>query len=139
VKATRWALRSETFMLLQTSTRPVGDSLILDCRGKIVFGDETAFLRHQVRDLLNEYRHIVLNLADVSYIDSAGVGTLVGLFSSVQNAGGDIALVGLTGRVKDVLQITKLVTVFETFATPEEAIADFGRQAECPSAMTSSK
>jgi len=119
-------------MLLQTSTRLVGDSLILNCKGKIIFGDETAFLRHQVRDLLNDYQHIVLNLADVSYIDSAGVGTLVGLYASVHNAGGDIALVGLTGKVKDVLQITKLVTVFEVFATPEDAIYHFGRQAACP-------
>jgi anti-sigma B factor antagonist len=116
-------------MLLQTSSRSVGDSLIVDCKGKIVFGDETAFLRHQVRDLLNEYRHIVLNLADVSYIDSAGVGTLVGLYTSAQSGGGEIALVGLAGKVKDVLQITKLVTVFETFAAPEEAIARFGRHA----------
>ena len=125
-------LRLETFMLLQASSRSIGDSLIVDCKGKIVFGEETAFLRHQVRDLLNDYRHIVLNLADVSYIDSAGVGTLVGLYTSVHNAGRDIALVGLTGRVKDVLQITKLVTVFEIFATPEDAIYHFGRQAACP-------
>jgi len=126
-------------MLLQTSSRSVGDTLIVDCKGKIIFGEETAFLRHQVRDLLNNYRHIVLNLADVSYIDSAGVGTLVGLYTSVHNGGGEIALVGLTGKVKDVLQITKLVTVFETFATPEEAIAHFGREAEQASAVTSSK
>ena len=126
-------------MLLQTSSRSVGDTLIVDCKGKIIFGEETAFLRHQVRDLLNNYRHIVLNLADVSYIDSAGVGTLVGLYASVHTAGGDIALVGLTGKVKDVLQITKLVTVFETFATPEEAIAHFGREAEHAFAVASPK
>jgi len=117
----------------------VGDCLIVDCKGKIVFGAETAFLRDQIGNLLNGSRHIVLNLADVSCIDSAGVGTLVGLYTSVHNSGGDVALVGLTGRVKDLLQITKLVTVFETFATPEEAIAHFVRRADRTSAMAPAK
>src|SRR5574340_71217 len=103
-------------MQLQTSSRSFGDALVLDCRGRIVFGDETAFLRHQVKDLLNESRQIVLNLAEVNYIDSTCVGTLVGLYTSARAAGGNIKLAALTGRVKDVLQITKLATVFETYA-----------------------
>ena len=126
-------------MLLQIKSRSVGSSLILDCEGKIVFGEETALLRHQVRDLLNEYQLIVLNLADVSYIDSAGVGTLVGLYASAENAGSKIAIAGLTGRVKDVLQITKLVTVFHTFATAEEALSNIGRQADSTYVMMPSK
>jgi len=71
-----------------------------------------------------------LNLADVSYIDSGGTGTLVGLYASTEKVGRKIALAGLTGRVKDLLQITKLVTVFDIFATPEEAVASLDRQAE---------
>jgi len=112
-------------MLLQTSTRTFENALIVDCSGRIVFGDETAFLRQQVKDLLNESKRIVLNLSHVTYIDSSGVGTLVGLFASVGSAGGEIKLAGLTGRVKDVLAITKLGTVFETFPTAEEAASSF--------------
>jgi anti-sigma B factor antagonist len=108
-------------MLLQVSNRTVGDALILDCKGKIVFGDESGFLRDHVKDLLTEYHYLVLNLADVSYIDSGGLGTLVAMYASAQHSGGHIALAGLTGKLRDVLQITKLVTVFEIFATVEEA------------------
>jgi len=116
-------------MLLKTSTRILGDVVIIDCYGKIVMGEETAELRHQVKGLLNESRQIVLNLADVSYIDSSGLGTLVGLYSSARNAGGEIKLAALTGRVKDVLQITKLGSIFEFYDTAEEAAATFSRQA----------
>ncbi len=112
-------------MLLQTSTRSFAEALIVDCSGRIVFGDETAFLRHQVKDLLSESKRLVLNLAQVTYIDSSGVGTLVGLFASAKAAGGEIKLAGLTGRVKDVLTITKLATVFESFPTAEEAATSF--------------
>ena len=77
-------------VVLATSTRSLGGVVIVDCSGKIVMGDETAFLRHQVKDLLNESRQIVLNLTEVSYRDSTGLGTLVGLFTSVRSAGGEI-------------------------------------------------
>jgi len=116
-------------MLLKTSTRSLGGVTIIDCSGKIVMGDETAFLRHQVKDLLGEARQMVLNLAEVSYLDSSGVGTLVGLYTSARNGGGEIKLAGLTGRVKDVLQITKLGSIFEFYDTAEEAAATFNRQA----------
>jgi len=116
-------------MLLKTSTRSLGSVAIVDCSGRIVMGEETAFLRHQVKDLLNESTHIVLNLAEVNYLDSSGLGTLVGLNSSARSAGGEIKLAGLTGRVKDVLQITKLCTIFEFYDTPEEAASTFNQQA----------
>lgn len=116
-------------MLLQTSTRTVGDALIVDCSGRIVFGDETAFLRNQVKDLLNQSKRIVLNLAHVTYIDSSGVGTLVGVYTSARSVGGEIKLAALTGRVKDVLAITKLGSVFETYPTVEEAASSFHPQA----------
>jgi len=112
-------------MLLQTSTRTLGNALIVDCSGRIVFGDETAFLRNQVKDLLNQSKRIVLNLANVNYIDSTGVGTLVGVYASAHSAGGEIKLAALTGRVKDVLAITKLGSIFETFPTAEEAASSF--------------
>ena len=116
-------------MVLKTSTRGLGGVVIVDCSGKIVMGDETAFLRHQVKDLLNESRQIVLNLAEVNYLDSTGLGTLVGLYTSARSAGGEIKLAGLTGRVKDLLQITKLVSIFEFYNTTEEAASSFNRQA----------
>ncbi len=119
-------------MMLRTSTRNFGDVLVLDCSGRIVFGEETAFLHQQVKDLLNQSRRIVLNLAAVSYIDSIGVGTLVGIYTSATGSGGNVKLAGLTGRVKDVLQITKLATVFEQYPTVEEAVASFGPSVTAP-------
>ena len=112
-------------MQIKTSTRAFGGTIIIDCSGKIVFGDETAFLRQLVKDLLNESKQIILNLGSVNYIDSSGVGTLVGLNTSVASVGGRLKLAGLTGRVKDVLAITKLGTVFEIYDTPEEAAESF--------------
>jgi len=73
-------------MLLTTSTRSLGGVVIIDCSGRIVMGDETAFLRHQLKDLLNESRQIVLSLAEVDYMDSSGLGTLVGLYTSARSA-----------------------------------------------------
>lgn len=108
-------------MLLHASSRTFGHAVILDCEGKIVFGEETALLHHQVKELLNQTKYLVLNLAQVSYIDSSGVGELVGLFASAKRAGVKIVLAALTGRVKDVLQLTKLATIFETYANAEEA------------------
>jgi anti-sigma B factor antagonist len=116
-------------MLLRTSTRSLRGVFIIDCYGKIVIGEETALLRQQLKDLLSQSRQIILNLADVNYIDSSGLGTLVGLYSSARTAGGEIKLAALTGRVKDVLQITKLGSIFEFYNTAEEAAAAFHRQA----------
>jgi anti-sigma B factor antagonist len=116
-------------MLLRTSTRTLGGVVIIDCSGRIVMGDETAFLRHQVKDQLNESRQIVLGLGGVDYMDSSGIGTLVGLHTSARSVGGEIKLAGLTQRVKDVLQITKLGSIFEFYNTPEEAAVTFNREA----------
>jgi anti-anti-sigma factor len=86
--------------------------LIVDCVGRIVFGDESSSLRETVKKAIAENNRIVLNLADVSYIDSGGLGTLVALHTTAQNAGGAIKLANLTNRVDDLLQVTKLLTVF---------------------------
>ena len=124
-------------MQLQTNTRTAGDILIVNCKGRIVVGDETALLRHQVRDLVDDHPRIILNLADVNYIDSAGLGTLVELSTAAKHAGGNIWLVGLMKNIQDLLQITKLLTVFETFPTVDEALANIS-QREKPQPSTRS-
>jgi len=116
-------------MVLKISKRGLGGVVIVDCYGRIVMGEETALLRDQVKGLLNESRQIVVNLAEVDYLDSSGLGTLVGLYTSARSVGGEIKLAGLTGRVKDVLQITKLGSIFEFYDTTEEAASTFNRQA----------
>jgi anti-sigma B factor antagonist len=108
-------------MLLKTSSRIYGDAFILDCNGRIVFGEETALLRHQAMELLQQSRNLVLNLSNVSFIDSSGVGELIRLLTTAARDQKTIVLAGLTGRVRDVLQITKLATVFATYSTAVEA------------------
>ena len=86
---------------------------------------ETAALRDRVRELISAESRIVLNLADVTYIDSGGLGTLVALYTTAGNAGGAIKLARLTPRVGDLLQVTKLLTVFEVYNSEEEAVQSF--------------
>ncbi len=116
-------------MQLKLSSRVVDDVLIVDCSGRIVFGEEAAALRDFVKSALTQHRHIVLNLKNVSYIDSGGLGTLVGLYTSAHSAGGDIRLSQLTQRVGQLLQVTKLVTVFACFNNDEEAVRSFAKVA----------
>ncbi len=116
-------------MSLQLTTRYLGDIAIVNCIGRIVLGEESAALRQHVRELLAESPNLVLNLAQVTYVDSSGVGALVSLYISARNAYGCIKLANLTTRVRDLLQITKLATVFETFDTPEDAAASFNQAA----------
>jgi anti-sigma B factor antagonist len=101
----------------------------MSCQGRIVFGEEASILRDNLKRILGSTRQIVLNLSGVSYIDSGGLGTLVGVYSSARAGGADIKLTGLGQRLRDVLQITKLVTVFEVYDTEQEAIATFHRGA----------
>jgi anti-sigma B factor antagonist len=101
-------------MSLKIDTREVGKVTILDIEGRIVLGDEIGDLRTAVRNLIGEGRKkIILNLAAVDYIDSSGVGELVGSFTTVRNAGGELKLLNLTQKVHDVLHVTKLYTVFD--------------------------
>lgn len=116
-------------MNLKMSTRRVEGVGVVDCDGRIVFGDETAALRSQVKDELAETRQVVLNLAHVRYVDSGGLGTLVGLFTSARASGGDIKLAGLTPRVVDLLNVTKLATIFETHPTVQDAVNAFQQRA----------
>jgi anti-sigma B factor antagonist len=110
-------------MQLKIGVRTLSDGImIVDCAGRLVFGEETAVLRDQVKGLISEGRRIVLNLAEVTYIDSGGLGTLVALYTTAHNAGTSIKLARLTPRVGDLLQVTKLLTVFEVFDTEEKAV-----------------
>jgi anti-sigma B factor antagonist len=116
-------------MTLKTETRQADGVTILSCQGRIVFGEEATALRENLKRVLTSTRQVVLNLAGVSYIDSGGLGTLVGVYSSARASGADIKLTGLGQRLRDVLQITKLVTVFEVYDSEQEAIAAFRRGA----------
>jgi anti-sigma B factor antagonist len=116
-------------MALKIETRQADGITIVSCHGRIVFGEEAATLREDLKRLLPATRQVVLNLSGVSYIDSGGLGTLVGVYSSARAAGAEIKLTGLGQRLRDVLQITKLVSVFEVYDTEQEAIATFRRGA----------
>ncbi|PYX20496.1 MAG: anti-sigma factor antagonist [Acidobacteria bacterium] len=112
-------------MQLRLSTRIVDGIAVLDCAGRIVFGDESSLLRDTAKKMINENKRIVLNLSGVSYIDSGGLGTLVSLFTTAQKAGGSIKLANLTERVGDLLQVTKLLTVFEVYDSEEKALDSY--------------
>ncbi len=116
-------------MNLKVSTRLVDGVVLVDCSGRLVFGEEAALLRDTVKQVLHENKNIVLNLGGVSYIDSGGLGTLVSLYTSARNGGGNIKLANLTQRVGDLLQITKLLTVFETYDGEEKAVGSFQKRA----------
>ncbi|HKF06494.1 MAG TPA: STAS domain-containing protein [Candidatus Sulfotelmatobacter sp.] len=101
-------------MALTIDTREVGHVTILDVNGRIVLGEEIHQLRDAVRGLVSEgKKRVILNLAEVDYIDSSGVGELVGCFTTVRNAGGELKLLNLSQKVHDVLHVTKLYTVFD--------------------------
>jgi anti-sigma B factor antagonist len=101
-------------MPLTIDTREVSHVTILDVHGRIILGPEIGTLRTAVHDLVAQgKKKIILNLADVDYLDSSGVGELVASFTTVRNAGGELKLLNLTQKVHDVLHVTKLYTVFD--------------------------
>lgn len=112
-------------MQLRLSTRLVDDVLIVDCSGRIVFGEETSELRETVKKLLAQNSRVLLNLAGVNYIDSGGLGTLVALYTTARSSGASIKLANLTERVGDLLQVTKLLTVFEVYDSEGKALESF--------------
>lgn len=116
-------------MQLRQSTRTVDGITVMDCDGRIVFGEESAALRDSVKSLINQNNKIVLNLGGVNYIDSGGLGTLVALYTTARAAGGAIHLANLTQRVGDLLQVTKLLTVFEVFESVDDAVQSFRKGA----------
>jgi anti-sigma B factor antagonist len=112
-------------MQLKLSTRTVKGILVVDCEGRIIFGEESADLRDTVKQLLAQNKRIVLNLGGVNYIDSGGLGTLVALYTTAHQGGGSIKLCNLTQRVGDLLQVTKLLTIFEVYDSEDKAVDAF--------------
>ena len=115
-------------MSMKLTTRQVDGVTILDLSGRITLGEGSVQLRDAVRDLLAKgSKHILLNLADVNYIDSSGIGELVSAYTTVRNQGGELKLLNLTKKVHDLLQITKLYTVFDVKDDEARAIASYTR------------
>jgi len=111
---------------MKTSTRQVNGIVIVDLSGRITLGEGSVLLRDLVRDLVTKgQRKILLNLGDVTYIDSSGIGELVSAFTTVRNQGGELKLLNLTKKVHDLLQITKLYTVFDIKDDEATAVAAF--------------
>ena len=111
---------------MKIKTRQVDGISIMDCSGRITLGEGSVQLRDAVRDLLAKgSKQILLNLGDVTYIDSSGIGELVSAFTTVRNSGGELKLLNLTKKVHDLLQITKLYTVFDIKDDEASAIAAF--------------
>jgi steroid delta-isomerase-like uncharacterized protein len=112
---------------LKANTTSIDGVMVVYLSGAILFGEESASLRTLVKDLLNKSCHIVLDLREVTHIDSEGLGTLVASYVSARKVGGNIKLANLGNHPSEVLKITKLVTVFEVFDKTEDAIASFSR------------
>jgi len=111
---------------VKLNTRQVGDVSVVDVAGRITLGEGSSALRDTLRDMVSKnQKKILLNLGDVSYIDSSGIGELVSGFTTVTNSGGQLKLLNLTKRVKDLLQITKLYTVFDVHEDEAGAIRSF--------------
>jgi len=111
---------------VKLTTRQVGDVTVVDAVGRITLGEGASTFRDTVRDLASKgHKKMLLNLAEVSYIDSSGIGEMVSGFTTVTNQGGQVKLLNLTKRVKDLLQITKLYTVFEVFDDEAAAVRSF--------------
>ena len=116
-------------MQLRMSTRTLDGVIVVDCSGRLIFGEESASLRDTVKKLIAQSPKVVLNLHDVTHIDSGGLGTLVSLYTTARNAGGAVKLARLSQRVGDLLQVTKLLTVFDVFDTEERAAKSFAKSA----------
>jgi anti-sigma B factor antagonist len=116
---------------MQIDERTVGDVVVLDIKGRVQLGEGDEMLKDKVNSLLNQGRKkIVLNLAEVPYIDSAGLGEVVRTFTTVSRQGGSLKLLNLTKRITDLLAITKLLTVFDTYDSEQEAVQSFSASAK---------
>ena len=113
-------------MSVKLTTRQVGDVTVVDAAGRITLGEGASTFRDTIRNLAEKGdKKLLVNLGDVSYIDSSGIGEMVSSYTSVTNHGGQLKLLGLNKRVKDLLQVTKLYTVFEVFEDETSAIRSF--------------
>jgi anti-sigma B factor antagonist len=113
---------------MKASTRQVDGITIVDLSGRITLGEGSVVLRDTIRDVVSQgNKRILLNLGDVTYIDSSGIGELVSAFTSVRNQGGELKLLNLTKKVHDLLQITKLYTVFDVRDDEATAVGAFSK------------
>ncbi len=111
---------------LNITERQAGDVTILDMNGKVTIGEGSIALRNAIRRLLGEGKSkILLNLGNVGYVDSSGIGELVSSFTAVNKEGGTLKLLNLTQKIQDLLAITKLLTVFDVFEKEDEALSSF--------------
>jgi anti-sigma B factor antagonist len=113
---------------IEFSTRQLNGVVVVDLKGRITLGEGSATVRDTVHDLLSKgMKRILLNLGDVNYIDSSGIGELVSAFTAAKKQGGELKLLNLTKKVHDLLQITKLYTVFDVKEDESAAVESFGR------------
>ena len=113
-------------MSLKLSVRQVGDVAVIDATGRMTLGEGSSDFRDKIKELTAAgNKKILVNLADVNYIDSSGIGELVSAYTTITNTGGHLKLLGLTHRVKDLLQITKLYTVFDVHEDEAHAVRSF--------------
>jgi anti-sigma B factor antagonist len=111
---------------MQIEERTVGDVIVIDVKGKVTLGQGDEILKDKVNSLVNQgHKKLVLNLAEVPYIDSAGLGEIVRAYTTVSRQGGSLKLLNLTKRITDLLAITKLLTVFETYESEPDAVRSF--------------
>jgi anti-sigma B factor antagonist len=118
-------------LFMKIEERAVGDVTVLDLSGRVTLGEGDELLKDKVNSLINQGRRkLVLNMAEVPYVDSAGLGEIVRTYTTVSRQGGSLKLLGLTKRIKDLLAITKLLTVFEHFESEQEAVKSFSASAK---------
>ncbi len=117
-------------MALTANTREVGNVSIIDLDGKITLGENTGILRNAITSVLSKgSKNLLLNLAGVSYVDSAGLGELVGAYTTATNQGGAVKLLHMQTKMKDLMTVTKLHTIFPAFEDEKDAVASFGAAA----------
>lgn len=111
---------------MQIEERQVGDVVILELKGRLTIGEGDELLRDKINSMLQQgHRKLLLNLGEVPYVDSAGLGQMVSTLSTVKRQGGSLKLLHLTKRIQDLLSITKLLTVFDAFDSEQEALDSF--------------
>jgi anti-sigma B factor antagonist len=111
---------------MQIEERPSGDVMILDVTGKLTIGEGDELLKDKINSLIQQgHKKLILNLAGVPYVDSAGLGEIVRTYTTVSRQGGNLKLLNLTKRIEDLLSITKLLTVFDTYDSEQEALNSF--------------
>lgn len=121
-------------MALTTNVRRVGNVAIMDLSGKITLGESTGILRDELRSLMAQgNKNILLNMKDVGYVDSAGLGELVGAYTTAANQGGSVKLLNMQSKMKDLMQVTKLHTIFPSFEDEKAAVDSFSTAAAAQS------